>query len=98
MVKPAVYGKPHMTADDYPGLAWAFSELGASTSFLLAVLHLGLSLVHLRQNVAQDVYTTLDLGRVLGLHHTVSQVQVNMAHPLTIQCKSFLLVSPTGSV
>ena len=89
-----------MTVDDYPGLAKSFSELGASTGFLLAVLRLGLSLVRLHQNVAERVYAALDLGRVLGLHHTVSQVQVSATSPppyLASHCKS-LLVSPPGSV
>ena len=100
-VKPAVYGKPHMTADNYPGLAQSCSELGASTGLLLAVLHLGLSLVRLHQNVAERVYDALDLGRVLGLHHTVSQVQVSAtltpslpAQPLQVPH----LLSPPGFV
>ena len=81
LVKPAVYGKPHTNTEDYPRLAQTFSELIASTSLLQAVLHLGMSLAHLHQNVAERVYTALNLGRVLGLHQTVPRLQVNMTLP-----------------
>ena len=77
-VKPAVYSKPHMTFDDYPGLARISSELGTSMGLLLAVLHVGLSLVQLHQNVAEHICTKLDLGHLVGLHHSVSQMQVSV--------------------